>query len=256
MVIISCFTGCKKDQKFNLFTLKQDIEFGRQLDSTILADPSYKVLDTVEYASAYNHVNRILNDILNSDDVRYKDKFPWTVRIIDDTVMNAFAAPGGYLYFYTELIHFLENEAEFAGVMAHEVAHADRRHSTLTMTKVYTYSTLIDIILGKNSSKMAEIAAELAKGVGTLKFSREYEYEADQYSVRYLEDTEHNPLGIIGFFEKMMELQNGGSPPEFLSTHPTDENRITEIKQYWESIGKPMGDYFVERYLEFKNSLP
>lgn len=251
--IVLLVTSCD-DGKVNFFTLDDDIAFGQQLDSTIMADPvTYPILDEDEYPEAYDHINRILNNILQSDDLRYPTTFPWTVKIIDEDILNAFAAPGGYMYFYTGLIKFLDNEAQFAGVMAHEIAHADRRHSTAMLTKQYGFSVLASIILGDNPTILEEIVVSLAQGLGSLKYSRDNEYEADEYAVKYLCDTEYHPRELAGFFEKM---EGAPQPPEFLSTHPSPENRIEAIEAAWQAQGGKDGKLFIERYQEFKNSLP
>jgi predicted Zn-dependent protease len=157
------------------------------------------------------------------------------------------------MYFYTGLIEYLDNEAQFAGVLAHEMAHADRRHSTEMLTKQYGFSILLGVLLGDNPSMLAKILADLTVNLGALKYSRNNEYEADEYAVKYLSDTEYHPLGVAGFFEK---LDGASSPPEFLSTHPSPENRIEAIYAVWESLGSPTGETFPERYQQFKNSLP
>lgn len=244
------------DDGINFFTLEQDIQFGAQLDSAIMANPAeYPVLNRNEYSEAYNHIERILGTILLSDDIRYSKVFPWQVKIIhNDEVINAFAAPGGYMYFYTGLIKFLDNEAQLAGVMAHEIAHADRRHSTQMLTKQYGFSILLSIALGENPSQLEQILSQLALGGTMLKYSRDNEYEADKYAVTYLYDTDYHPRELAGFFEKMM----GSSQkiPEFLSTHPSDENRIKNIEEVWKSMGSKVGNIYEDRYKNFKNALP
>jgi len=250
--------GCERGP--NIFTVNQDIAFGQQVDSIVEAD--YSVLDPDEYEDAYFHINRIFNNVLVTDDMKYKDRFPWQVKIIqDDETLNAFAAPGGFLYFYTGLIKYLDDEAHLAGVMAHEIAHADLRHSTRTMTKVYGYSLLLNIILGKDSGELANIASDLALGLGSLKFSRDHEYEADRYSVQYLEDTEYNPRGIKGFFEKLIAqglFDAEESGPAWLSTHPNPPDRLEAIDEFWETLGSPTGlnEENAGSYEAFKNSLP
>lgn len=247
-------SGCSEDG-INFFTVDQDIQFGEQLDSAIMANPlEYPVLSETQYATAYAHLNRILGNLKQSNDLRYTQTFPWKVKIIEnDTVLNAFAAPGGYMYFYTGIIKFLDNEAQFAGVMAHEMAHADRRHSTQMLTRQYGFSMLASLILGENPSQLEQIIAQLALGGGMLKYSRTNEYEADEYAVRYLYDTDYHPRELAGFFEKM----NGSSKiPEFFSTHPSPENRIEEIESVWREMGAKVGELYVDRYSQFKNSLP
>jgi beta-barrel assembly-enhancing protease len=255
-VVAIGLTGCD-DGKVNFFTVDQDIEFGRQLDSAILANPEqFPILDRDLYPEPYEHLDRIFNSIIETSKIRYKDRFPWEVKIINSDVLNAFAAPGGYLYFYTGLIHYLDNEAQFAGVVAHEIAHSDRRHSTQMLTKHYTFSVLISILLGDNPTLLAEIAANLALGLGQLSYSRSNEYEADDYAVQYMYETDYHARELAGFFEKLDESTQAGRPPEFLSTHPSPENRIEAIEAAWQRLGGKNGELFIDRYQQFKNSLP
>jgi predicted Zn-dependent protease len=127
------------------------------------------------------------------------------------------------------------------------------RHSTDNMTKQYGISIMLGMLLGNEPGQMAEIAAGLASGLSSLAFSRKNEYEADQYAVKYMSGTDYDPRGLAGFFEKM---EGSPVPPTFLSTHPSPEDRITQIYANWEIEGKKEGERFVSRYQEFKNSLP
>ncbi len=249
---------CSKDNGgINFFTVNQDRDFGEQLDSLIINTPEeYNVLDAFDYPDAYDHIEDIMNSILNADEIKRKNDFDWTVRIIDEDILNAFAAPGGYLYFYTGLMKYLDNEAQLAGVMAHEIAHADRRHSTQQMTKVYGFQVLLSILMGDDPSKLAEIAAGLASGLSQLAFSRDHEYEADEYAVKYTADTKYYPKGISGFFEKMNEAEQQNRPPEFLSTHPDPGNRLEAIDEVWRSLGSPDGGTFENDYSDFMAMLP
>jgi Zn-dependent protease with chaperone function len=256
LAILAVAIQCRKDDRsLNFFTISQDIEFGEAMDSVILADPvQFPLLSRSLYPAAYQHLERIRDNLLASGKVYYKDRFPWEVKIIhNDTTLNAFAAPGGYMYFYTGIIHFLDDEAEFAGVMAHEMAHCDRRHSTDVLTKQYTFAIMLSILLGDNPGQLAEIAAGLATGLTSLAFSRENEYEADRYAVKFMSGTDYDPRGLAGFFEK---LENHPTPPTFLSTHPSPEDRLEQIYANWELEGRKEGQRFASRYQEFKSSLP
>lgn len=238
--LVLALAGCSKDNDLNFFTVNQDIEFGAQLDSTILVNPAeYPVLSRAQNAQVYSYLETMLGDILESEEILYKDEFAWKVTIINSDVVNAFAAPGGYLYFYTGLLKYLDNGAQLAGIMGHEVAHTDRRHSTEAMTKQYGFSVLISILLGNEPTQMEQILASLALNGTILAYSRKNENEADQYSVYYAADTRYyNPLGVSSFFQKMISEQNtaGTGIPEFLSTHPSDENRIANISNVWYNL--------------------
>jgi predicted Zn-dependent protease len=97
------------------------------------------------------------------------------------------------------------------------------------------------------------MAADIAAGVAELAFSREDEYQSDEYSVKYLYKTSYDARGVAGFFEKM----TGASPvPEFLSTHPSPENRIAKIMDTWQGLGGKTGQEYPQRYQQFKNLLP
>ncbi len=163
------FTGCKKkdnapaDNSINFFSIEDDKALGLQVSQQIASDPAqFPILDENQYPEAYGHINRIRDSILLSGKVRYKDEFKWETKIIeDDSTLNAFATPGGYIYVYTGLIKFLEAEDEFAGVMGHEIAHADRRHSTDQLTKQYGIGTLIQIAFGGDPGLVAGVTASL-----------------------------------------------------------------------------------------------
>jgi beta-barrel assembly-enhancing protease len=254
---ISLFVGlsaCKKDEKFNLFTIDEDMQFGQQMDSTIQASPKeYPILDPVKYKAAYDYMNSIRDKILATGKIKYKDKFAWKITLIDTTILNAFATPGGYMYFYTGLVKFCDSEAELSGVLAHEMTHADKRHSTVNMTKTYSYGTLFQILLGKDNETLTKIATNLV----SLKFSREQEYEADKNAVDDIAAVGYKGDAFKNFFVKMDSLKSKGFNPEFLSTHPSDDNRIEKITEEWnavktaDSVYSKIGDINA-----VKNSLP
>ena len=245
--------SCKEGEGFNIFSIEDDKELGLQLSEEIASDPAnYPVLDENDYPEAYAHIRRIRDAVLNSGNVTYKDEFDWEVKIIhDDDVLNAFCAPGGYIYVYTGLIKYLDTEDHLAGVMGHEIAHADKRHSTEQMTKLYGVGLLFDIALG-NSSDLSQIVV----GLIGLKFSRNHETEADEYSVRYLCPTDYNAAGAAGFFQKLIDLEQTGGTPQFLSTHPNPDNRVENIEATEQAEGCTGTGTFDDRYQDFKASLP
>jgi predicted Zn-dependent protease len=249
----SCSEDNPDDDSVNIFSITDDIQLGKQTVAEIEKNPQeYPILSETQYPVAYGHLRRISKTILDGSKVFYKDKFEWQTKIIkNDKVLNAFCTPGGYIYVYTGLIKFLDNETQLAGVMGHEIAHADRRHSTDQLTKIYGITTLLSVVLGNNPG----LVAEMATAVIGLKFSRDNETEADKYSVIYLYPTEYDARGAKYFFEKIIN-QGGSSPPEFLSTHPNPDNRVVNIENEWKALGSITGQTFEQRYQDFKNSLP
>lgn len=235
-VLLFSQAGCKKDGGgFNVFTLQQDKELGAQLQQEIQSTPSqYPVLPFVGNETAYNYMWAMRDRILASSSVRYRNEFTWELGIINDpTTLNAFAAPGGYMYVYTGLIKFLDEADHLAGVVGHEIAHADRRHSTQQMTRVYGLETLLSVLSGGNPGTLAQIA----QGLATLSFSRAHEREADDYSVTYLCDTDYASNGAAAFFQKLTDEGSSGGTPAFLSTHPNPDNRVGAINDKAQELG-------------------
>jgi len=246
-------TSCDKDDKsFNIFSIEDDKALGLQVSQSIESDSSdYVVMDPTDHAASYAHIDRIINSILNSGEVKYKDEFVWRVRIIqDDSTLNAFCTPGGYIYVFTGLIKYLDSEDQLAGVLGHEIAHADRRHSTDQLSKQYGYSVLISATLGDKS-----VIGQIATSLIFLKYSRKDETEADEYSVRYLCPTEYNAAGGAGFFEKIAAAGGSGTP-EFLSTHPSPDNRIPTFYDWKKELDCSGSATNTDKYQDFKNSLP
>lgn len=249
----SCKDENGENPGLNLFSIEDDKAFGEQVVAEIDADPvTYPQLDSATNAVAYGHLYRIRDIILNSGQVKNRDAFTWRVRIIkDDSTLNAFCTPGGYIYVYTGIIKFLESEDEFAGVMGHEIAHAAERHSTEALTKQYGTEVLFAILLGQNQGTLAQVA----KGMIGLGYSRGNETEADKRSVDYLYETAYDARGASRFFEKLIAMGAGGGP-EFLSTHPNPDNRVAAINEYWQTKGGKVGERFIDSYNDFKASLP
>lgn len=259
LLLSASLFACKDDKKETvlLFSPDRDVELGKQLKAQIFADPAmYPLLDSVQYKSAYDYIRGLKDSILNTGEIGYKNEFAWEVYIIDDDqTLNAFAAPGGYIFFYTGLIKYLDNEDDLMGVMGHEIAHADRRHSVKQMQRQYGISLLLNIVLGNEPGQLAQILAGVAGNGTILAFSRDAETEADLYSVDYLSKTPYRCDGAKTFFQKLSD-GNSPSPPKFLSTHPPSADRVINIETKALEIGCDTTYYSPSSYITFKNSLP
>lgn len=253
---ISLITACSNpsDNSINIFSIEDDKDLGLKVNTEIQSNPQeYPVLSRTQYPQAYTYIENIRNKILAGGNVYYKDEFAWEVHIIqDDNVLNAFCTPGGYIYVYTGLIKFLESEHELAGVLGHEMAHADRRHSTDQLTQIYGLQLMLDILLGQNQNDLTNIAASLV----TLSFSRSHETEADTYSVNYLCPTDYRADGAANFFQMLLDQGQSGNTPVFLSTHPDPGNRVQNITTQRNEQGCTGTGTFDAAYSSFKNSLP
>ena len=220
-------------------SIEADRELGAKTAAEIAANPKqFPILDEGSNQQIYSYVRGMTSKILNSGKIRYRNAFAWQVKIIkDDKTLNAFCTPGGYIYVYTGLIKYLDSEDQLAGVMGHEIAHADCRHSMRQLYKQYGVQLLLSVGMGAtgtNPNSGAGQIAQITSSLVGLKFSREDETEADACSVKYLCPTEYNAAGAAGFFRK---VGNGNSPPEFMSTHPNPDNRVQNIENNAKASG-------------------
>lgn len=256
ILLIIGLTACDENNNIVLFSIQDDIELGMQVSNEIENDPNFELLSRTQYQDAYGYLDAMIADILNSGEVTYKDEFPWQVTIVkDDSTLNAFAAPGGYLYVYTGLIKYLNNADALAGVMGHEIAHADLRHTSRNLQKAYGVQVLLSLLLGENPGQLEQIAAQIAGTAAGLSFSREFETEADSESVIYLGPTDYACNGAAFFFEQLEALGQAGGVPEFLSTHPNPVNRVENINNQATEVGCSTA-LSNEDYAAFQASLP
>ena len=249
VLIISAFSiSCSVVQNANIFTDQDDVQLGQQVVAEMNANPKEYPIYKGD-PSLKQYINeRIFQHILNSPLVKKKNVFKYNIEIIDrPDVMNAFALPGGNIYVYTGLLKYLDSEAALAGVIAHEIAHAEKRHATKRMTQYYGASILVSLILGKNPSQLSEIVSNLFVGAAFLANSRANEDEADASSVEYLRGTRYYPGAVKFFFEKMQadNLITGKSSKieVFLSTHPDPIDRINTINTVLQLQNIPVINY-------------
>lgn len=236
LLLGACASSGKVSSLF--FSPSDDRSLGEQVSKEIAGNSAeYSILSESEYPKAYQYLNGMKDQILASNAVDYRNEFAWELKIIqDDKTLNAFATPGGYIYVYTGLIKYLESADDLAGVMGHEIAHADRRHSIKQLEKQYGLSFLMSIALGNDPSQLAQLVSQFAGTGVVLKFSRSAEAEADEYSVKYLADTPYACNGAASFFAKLMEEDQSGGTPEFLSTHPSPVNRVSDINEMAQDV--------------------
>jgi predicted Zn-dependent protease len=169
----------------------------------------------------------------------FLDDYEWEFSLIQDNTINAWAMPGGKIAFYTGILPLTQTEDGLAVVMGHEIAHAVLNHGQRGMSHGIIQQigglgvSIAMEILGVSSGVQAlgMLGYQMASTVGgTLRFSREQEHEADQYGLILMAIAGYDPEAAAPFWERMSAL-GGASVPEFLSTHPTDVNRIRNIRR-------------------------
>jgi predicted Zn-dependent protease len=240
--LVACGTG------INLFSEQDEVQLGEQFDKEIHENPKeypiYKGNPAVK-----NYIqSRIFDEILQSPEVQKETVYDYKLEIIDnDSTLNAFAVPGGYVYLYTGLIKYLDSEAALAGVLAHEIAHVERRHATQRITNAYGLQLLASLALGNNPSQISAMVANLFSGLTLLANSRSAEDESDKYAIIYLSSTRYYPGGVKFFFERLRDdgkvSSSGGGIQTFLSTHPDPIDRINTTEQRLRERGLEIRTY-------------
>ena len=229
----------------NFYSLDKEIALGRQLAEQI-EQQAHIITDPV----ITEYVNRVGQNIVRNSDAQV----PFTIKVIDDDELNAFALPGGFFYVNTGLILAAESEAELAGVMAHEIAHVAARHATKNDTKaqLFNMASIPLIFVGGPVGYGIRQAAGLAVPMGFLKFSRNAEREADLLGLEYQYASGYDPAAFVQFFEKLQakDKKKHSAIAKAFSTHPMTEDRI---KKSQESIAKylPEKDQYVVTTSEF-----
>ena len=160
---------------------------------------------------------------------------PWTFRVLDEDVVNAFALPGGFIYMTRGIMAHLESEAELAGILGHEIGHVTARHSVNRMSRAQLAQLGLGLgmILAPDLQRFQGLAGASLQLL-FLKFSRDDERESDMLGVRYMSQTGYEPTELAGVMEmlgRVSAAHGGGGPPEWLSTHPNPSNREERIRE-------------------------
>jgi predicted Zn-dependent protease len=181
---------------------------------------------------------------------------PWEFHVVDDAAVNAFALPGGFIYVTRGLMASINNEAELASVLGHEIGHVTYRHSVQQISK----AQLAQLGLGIGSILSSDIArfgqlASAGLSILFLKYGRDAENQADQAGFRYALDQNYDVREMTDVFEtlnRVGESGGAGKLPEWLSTHPNPENRIERIEEILDTLKRPTGGVVnQEQYLQY-----
>jgi predicted Zn-dependent protease len=226
----------------NFYSLEHEIALGKQLAQEV--ERSAKFIDDPVITE---YVNRVGQNLVRNSDAQV----PFTIKVIDSDVLNAFALPGGFFFVNSGLILHADEESELAGVMAHEIAHVCARHGTKNATKgnLMQMAMIPLVLLGPGGWAGYGIyqAANFLIPVTFLKFSRDAEREADYLGLQYMYKAGYDPNSFVSFFEKVeaQEKKQPGSIPKVFSTHPPTPDRIEAIQKEIATILPAREEYIV-----------
>jgi len=210
--------------QIDFYSIDKEVALGRQLAAEVDRESKF-VSDPI----ITEYVNRVGQNIILHSDV----KTPVTIKVIDSNEVNAFALPGGHLYVNRGVIEAADNEAELAGVIAHETGHVAARHGVEQASKanLINYGSIPLIFLGGIGGFAIRQAAGLAVPLGFLKFSRGAEEEADRLGAQYMWAAGYDPHAMVTFFEKLeaKEKKKPGTIAKVFSTHPMTSDRINNV---------------------------
>lgn len=218
---------------FNSFTPQQDIELGREAVQEI--DKEVVLVRDPQMNDYLNQLGRRLASFAPGH------KFPYTFKLVNSKELNAFALPGGPVYIHTAIIAAASNEAQLAGVLAHEISHVALRHSTNQASKAMLAQAPLAILGGVLSgSGLGGQLAQMGIGFGLqsafMKFSRGAEKQADEQGAQILYDAGYDPKAMADFFA-VLEKQGGRGGIEFFASHPNPGNRQRDVAQLIPSLG-------------------
>jgi hypothetical protein len=225
LFFVFCLVGFAQPREvktgWNLFSKEQDVQLGREAAAQL-----ERQAPIVNDRTLNDLVNRIGKRLVSTGEA---GDYPYTFKVVNDQNINAFALPGGPTYIHTGLIRAAENEAQLAGVMAHEIAHVRMRHGTEQASKqnlIQLPAMIAGGLIGGGSllGQLAQLGIGIGANSVLLKYSRDAEVEADVVGARMMAKAGYNPMEMARFFEKL-EAQGGSRGPQFLSSHPDPGDR-------------------------------
>ncbi len=254
LLLIISITGCITTgpggkKSFIIIPTSVEVDIGKQVATDV--ESTEKLLNNAEVQNYVNKIGQKIAKVCDRKDVKYKFK------VLDSDEINAFACPGGYIYIYSGLLKIMDNEAQLAAVLGHEIGHVVARHSIQRLQIIYGYNILMEFALADKMSNTARQMVDAATGLILQGYGRENEYDADEYGILYEKKAGYNPEGMIQLFEKFKTLE--GKPPTYfdklLASHPPAKDRINNGNQQIKKIGGANLPFYTEEFVAIKDQL-
>ena len=222
------FVGCSVnpltgEDEFMLFGEEQDVELGANYAPEVEKELGGRIEDS----ALQSYIDGVGQKVAR---VSHKPGFKYTFIAVKDKSTNAVALPGGWVFITKGMLTKLKSESQLAGVLAHETAHITARDVSNAMSNQIGMEILLAAVATSAKSGAVMTAADLAGQIVALRFSRDDERTADLGGMGYMVDAGYNPYGMVETME-MLEHEQTLQPREFLSTHPSPENRVAYLRQ-------------------------
>jgi predicted Zn-dependent protease len=253
LLLVACVTtGPGGKKSLILMSTDQEVQIGLGMSQEIAK--SEKRLADESWQLYLNEVGQRIVKVSDRKDIEYH------FTVIESDEMNAFATPGGYVYFYTGLLKSMANEGEMAAVMAHEISHVVARHGVKRVQTAMGAAVALELITGDSNSELMGAAINVGMGLLMAGYSRDAEREADKYGIIYMKAAGYDPNAAVTMFEKLAAAGDGGSSGVFESmtrSHPETQERIANARSEITLIGAGSGLTVNEKkYKEMKARLP
>lgn len=237
--------GSRKVGGFDMYSIDTDIKIGKAYSQQL-----ERVVKIIDDPVVNEFVNRLGQNLVRNSDA----KFPFVFKIVDADDINAITLPGGFVYINSGMILAADDEAELAGGIAHEIAHAALRHGTRGQSRavLLQMATIPVMVAAGPVGVIGPEVANLVVPMSLLKFSRQFEAEADYFGVQYMYKAGYDPNGLVTFFEKVQarEKKRPGTVAKVFSTHPQTPDRIRKSQEEMSRILPPR-DSYLETTSEF-----
>ena len=239
VTVVACATNPATGKKeFSLMSEAQEVQLGKEMDPQVKRE-----MGVYDNAELQRYVSQIGMRLARASE---RPTLPWQFTVVDEPAVNAFALPGGYIYLTRGIMAFLNDEAQLAGVLGHEIGHVTARHSAQQYTQATSAGlglTLLSIFVPE--TRPLQGLAETALGVLFLKHGRDDELQADRLGVQYTAKTGWDPRGVAGMLRTLQRLDEASGSnrgvPNFLSTHPAPADRVQRVMAFVQENPQPVG---------------
>ncbi len=226
LFLLSCaINPVTGERQLALISESQEIAMGQEYDPQIVAQ-----MGLYPDSAIQRYVRELGMTMARASE---RPNLPWSFRVLDDPLVNAFAVPGGFIYITRGILAHMGSEAELVGILGHEIGHVTARHSVSQMSRAQLAQLGLGVgmILRPELQPYGDLAGA-SLGLLFLKYGRDAEYQSDDLGVRYMQQAGYDPRQLASVFQTLSSMSadgEGGRPPEWASTHPFPENRMERV---------------------------